>query len=36
MLHGNSLNARCWSKNILFPRGNQNYELKLLFLFLMG
>jgi hypothetical protein len=23
-------------KNILFPRGNQNYELKLLFLFLMG
>ncbi len=23
-------------KNILFPRGNQNYELKLFFLFLMG
>ncbi len=23
-------------KNILFPRDNQNYELKLLFLFLMG
>ncbi len=23
-------------KNILFPQGNQNYELKLLFLFLMG
>jgi hypothetical protein len=23
-------------KNIIFPRGNPNYELKLLFLFLMG